>query len=89
MKRPVWAGLTRSIRAELNLSQEFVARKAGISQGYLSQLESGDVVNPSLENIRRLAFAFGLPLHYLLRRARIDCGCEGYEDNLAPLKESA
>ncbi len=47
----------RSLREEVNLSQGGLAQKTGISQGYLSQLENGDVKNPSARILLRVAKA--------------------------------
>lgn len=47
----------RSLREETNLSQGGLSKNAGVSQGYLSQLESGDVKNPSAIMIFKIAKA--------------------------------
>lgn len=44
----------------MKLSQEEVSHRAGIHVTYLSGIERGQR-NPSLENIRRIAMALGVP----------------------------
>ena len=86
-RKAKWGKIFRTIREELDVSQGFASTVSGLSQGYLSQLENNDVANPGIDTIARLAFAYGLPLHYILRRAGIDCGCGQYVGYLEPLKE--
>ena len=45
----------REIREEIGFTQGQLAGHADVSQGYLSQLEHGDVRNPSAAVILRLA----------------------------------
>jgi transcriptional regulator with XRE-family HTH domain len=47
----------RELRDELGMSQAQLAAQAGLSQGYLSQLENDEVQNPSAAVIFRLAKA--------------------------------
>ena len=47
----------RKLREEIGLSQARLSANAKVSQGYLSQLESGEVENPSIKALLRLAFA--------------------------------
>lgn len=56
----------RSARVTRGLSQEALARAAGISTRYLSQLESGRG-NISVVRLYELARALGTPLHELVR----------------------
>ena len=58
----------RRRRVEQGLSQRALARRAGTSSGFLSQLEAGDR-NPSPEMAKRLATALGADfdsLYYLI-----------------------
>jgi transcriptional regulator with XRE-family HTH domain len=54
----------RKLRRQFGWSQGLVARKAGISQGYLSQLESDETSNPKLTILVCLADLFQVPLDY-------------------------
>ena len=47
----------RGLRDELGLTQGQLAHTASLSQGYLSQLEKGDVKNPSAAVLLRIARA--------------------------------
>jgi transcriptional regulator with XRE-family HTH domain len=80
----------RELREEIGVTQGRVAYEADVSQGYLSQLENGDVRNPSAAVILRLAQAIhvdpddlfeaaGYPTVRTLKRVY-----EGYEANVDP-----
>ena len=80
----------RELREEIGLTQGQLAGHAAVSQGYLSQLENGDVRNPSAAVLLRLAGAMhidpddlfeaaGYPTVRTLRRVY-----EGYEANVDP-----
>jgi transcriptional regulator with XRE-family HTH domain len=80
----------RELREEIGVTQGQVAGEAAVSQGYLSQLENGDVRNPSAAVILRLAQAIhvdpddlfeaaGYPTVRTLKRVY-----EGYEANVDP-----
>jgi len=47
----------RELREEFGLTQGQLANSASVSQGYLSQLENGDVKNPSIAVLLRVAQA--------------------------------
>ena len=55
----------RSLRANLALSQEELAKKAGISTKYLGEVERG-VGNISFERLSGLAAVLGIPLTDML-----------------------
>jgi transcriptional regulator with XRE-family HTH domain len=57
--------LTR-IRTERDLTQRDLARRAKVTEAYVSQLESGSRLNPSLPVLKRLAKALGVPVTALL-----------------------
>lgn len=65
----------REIRETLGLSQTELARHACISQGYLSQIEQGEVKSPSIQAVIGIACSLDVPLHQLLTRMGVDCGC--------------
>ena len=80
----------RELREEIGFTQGQLAGQAAVSQGYLSQLENGDVRNPSAAVILRLAEAIhvdpddlfeagGYPTVRTLKRVY-----EGYEANVDP-----
>jgi transcriptional regulator with XRE-family HTH domain len=48
------------------MSQAVLARRARISQAYLSRLEAGIQRNPSIAVLKRLAKALGIPVTRLL-----------------------
>lgn len=56
----------RSLRDEVGLSQAKLAAKAHLSQGYLSQIEAGEVYNPSASILLNLAMALGIDKDVLL-----------------------
>lgn len=56
--------LLRSARASRSLSLRDTARMAGISAGYLSDLENGKKDDPSVRVLARVAFALGMRLRF-------------------------
>lgn len=78
--QPTRWSFVKEMREEVAVSQAHIARRAHISQPYLSQIESGQIESPTIETVVSLAGAFSIPLHYLLRRAGFDCGCGAYSD---------
>jgi transcriptional regulator with XRE-family HTH domain len=60
------ATVIKKLREAQGLTQEQLAKKAGLSQAYLSQLEAGDKKHPSLPALKRLARALGVPVGELL-----------------------
>lgn len=65
----------RCLREQIGLSQAQLAAQAGLSQGYLSQIENGEVQNPSAAVLFRLAQALHVAPRCLLEAA-------GYGDAL-------
>jgi transcriptional regulator with XRE-family HTH domain len=57
--------LTR-IRTERELTKRDLAKRAKVTEAYVSQLESGVRKNPSLPVLKRLAKALGVPVTALL-----------------------
>lgn len=45
----------KTIRKRLSMSQSELAEKAGITQAYLSALETGSKTNPSLKTLKSIA----------------------------------
>ena len=58
----------RQRRTDIGLSAAELAGWAGISKGYLSEIESGNTVRPSAEVLDRLATALGTTIADLLDR---------------------
>ena len=56
----------RQLRESRKLTQDQLARRAKNTSGYVAQLELGLRTNPSLDVVRRLARALGVPLKDLL-----------------------
>ena len=80
----------REIREEIGFTQGQLAGHAAVSQGYLSQLEHGDVRNPSAAVILRLAQAMHVDPDDLFEAAgyptvrTLKEVYEGYEANVDP-----
>lgn len=58
--------VVKRLREAHGLTQEEVATKAGVAQSYLAKLEGGARKNPSLDVLKRLAKALGVPVTELL-----------------------
>jgi transcriptional regulator with XRE-family HTH domain len=58
--------VVRRLRRQQDLTQEQLARRAGLNQGHLSQIESGARSYPSALVIKKLARALGVPVGELL-----------------------
>ena len=56
----------RVLRRERGWSMAALAKKADVTDAYIAQLETGKRTNPSLEILKRLARALGVPLTQLL-----------------------
>jgi transcriptional regulator with XRE-family HTH domain len=80
----------REVREEIGFTQGQLAGHADVSQGYLSQLEHGDVRNPSAAVILRLAQAMHVDPDDLFEAAgyptvrTLKEVYEGYEANVDP-----
>ena len=53
-------------RESKGMTQRDLAAKAKVTQGYVAQLEMGMKKNPSLDILKRLAKALGVPVTELL-----------------------
>jgi XRE family transcriptional regulator, master regulator for biofilm formation len=56
----------RKLREAQQMTQEQLAQKAGVTQGYIGHLERGLKKNPSLSILRKLAKALDVPVGRLL-----------------------
>jgi transcriptional regulator with XRE-family HTH domain len=59
--------VVRRLRRQQDLTQEQLARRAGVTQGHLSQIETGARTNPGALIVKRLARALGVPVAELLQ----------------------
>ncbi len=62
-------GLIRKCRQQRNLTLKELCESAGVSVGYLSQVERGNAM-PSLGTLAQIAHAFDLGLEYFLARPK-------------------
>jgi transcriptional regulator with XRE-family HTH domain len=56
----------KKLREAKGLSQLALAKRAGVAQGYVSEMEAGQKKNPGIETLRKLAKALGVPVTELL-----------------------
>jgi transcriptional regulator with XRE-family HTH domain len=56
----------RDLRDRAKLTQEELAKRAKVSRSYLAALEAGHRKNPSIDTLKRLARALGVPVTELL-----------------------
>ena len=64
--------VVKSLRQERHLSQEALARAAGVSSGYLSKLERGLYKEPSYDVLSRIAGALSVPTPDLYSAAGLE-----------------
>ena len=58
--------MLKTLREEKGLTQVDLANKAKVERTYIVKLESGDKKNPSLDILKKLAKALGVPVTDLL-----------------------
>jgi len=56
----------KRLREAKKPSQLELAKRAGVAQAYLSELEAGHKKNPGIETLKKLAKALGVPVAELL-----------------------
>ena len=56
----------KTLREEKGLSQKALAERVGVTDAYITMLETGVRKNPSLAVLQRLAKALGVPVTELL-----------------------
>jgi DNA-binding XRE family transcriptional regulator len=59
-------GVLKRLREQKGLSQYALAKKSGVAQGYISEMEAGAKKNPGIETLRKIAKALGIPVTELL-----------------------
>lgn len=58
----------RSMRKARRWTQEELSARSGISQSFISALETGARKHPGIENLSALAKAFGMPAEEVLKK---------------------
>jgi len=58
--------MVKALREEQGLTQAALAKRSGVTEAYISMLESGTRKNPSLPTLKKLAKALGVPVGRLL-----------------------
>ncbi len=66
MTEPRLGAVLRRLRREQDLTQQEVAKRAGISQPLVSFIETGSKGNPTIRVLKKLAKALGVPVTELL-----------------------
>lgn len=61
----------KKLREQVGLGQGELAKTAGISQGYMSQVEGGDVKSISLQVAVKLAEALGVSVYDLMGKKQV------------------
>ncbi len=56
----------KKLREERGLSQQALAEKAKVTDAYIAMLETGVRKNPTIDTLKRLAKALGVPVTALL-----------------------
>lgn len=66
--------VVRRLRKERKLSQEVFSGLAGLARSHLAMIENGDK-QPNFETVWRIANAFDLPPHELVRQIEQEIEC--------------
>lgn len=61
------SGMIKRRRTELGLSQRALANRVGVSDAYITQLETRKRINPSLDVLKKLAKALKVPMAELVK----------------------
>ena len=61
--------LIKELRLKRGLSQNALARRAGIKQSVLSYIESGRTKNPRIDTLAAIAAALGVSVEKLMKKA--------------------
>jgi transcriptional regulator with XRE-family HTH domain len=62
----------RTARKDVGLSQEEVARRAGLSLKGMGEIERGDIEDPHISSLAKIARALGVPLEDLIMKEEED-----------------
>ena len=60
------SGIIKRRRTELGLSQRALAKRVGVSDAYITQLETRERINPSLHVLKKLAKALKMTVGELV-----------------------
>lgn len=60
----------RARRKELRLTQTALANKIGVARSYISEIENGNIKNPSLNKIEAIANELGIDIPRLFDKAK-------------------
>lgn len=71
MKKDEFRNYLKELRLERNLTLEQVELRAGVSNGYLSQVENGKRGIPSAKILKKLAPVYKVPQEELFKKAGI------------------
>jgi transcriptional regulator with XRE-family HTH domain len=61
------SGMIKQRRTELGLSQRALAKLVGVSDAYITQLETRERINPSLQVLKKLAKALRVSVTELVK----------------------
>lgn len=61
--------MIQELRKEKGWSQTELARRAGVKQGVLSDIESGKTKNPRSDTLAAIALALDVPMEKLIQKA--------------------
>lgn len=61
--------MIKELRMKRGLSQNELARRAGIRQGVLSYIESGRTKHPRIDTLAAIAAALDVPIERLMQKA--------------------
>ena len=68
MEKNMLSSNIKKLRKEHHLSQEELAKKAGITYSTLIKIESGQNKNPTLETLTKIANAFKIKIDELIEK---------------------
>ena len=60
--------MIKELREKLGWSQNELARRSGVKQGVLSDIESGKTKHPRIDTVSAIAEALNVPIEKLLKK---------------------
>ncbi len=61
--------MIRELRQKKGWTQTELARRSGVKQGVLSDIENGKTKHPRIDTLAMIAKALGVPVEMLIRKA--------------------